>query len=134
MDLRPFASAPFVIGVLMTMLGLIFVCAMNVTIPLFLQGAHGMTPLGASLTLAPGILLTVVMGPIAGRLFDRHGGRWSTPLGFLIMAIFVTLVGVAAGYSSILLFGVLYIPAVLSTALEIGRASCRAMRSVWLYT
>lgn len=129
-DLRPFASAPFVIGVLMTMLGLIFVFAMNVTIPLFLQGAHGMTPLGASLTLAPGILLTVVMGPIAGRLFDRHGDRWSTPLGFLIMAIFVTLVGVAAGYSSILLFGVLYIPAVLSTAFVVGPSQTFALSSL----
>lgn len=129
-DLRPFSSAPFVIGVLMTILGLAFVFAMNVTIPLFLQGAIGMTPLGASLTLAPGILLTVVMGPVAGRLFDRHGGRWSIPLSFLAMAIFVTLVGLAAGYSPILLFGVLYIPAVLSTAFVIGPAQTFALSSL----
>lgn len=127
LDLRPFSSAPFVFGVLMTMLGLLFVFAMNVVIPLFLQSAHGMAPLGASLTLAPGILLTVVMGPIAGRLFDRHGGRWSLPLGFLVMAVFVTLVGVAAGYSSILLFGLLYIPAVLATAFVVGPAQTFAL-------
>src|SRR5690606_19447389 len=96
LNLRPFSSARFVLGVLMTMLGLVFVFAMNVVIPLFLQGALDMPPLGASLTLAPGILLTVVMGPIAGRLFDKHGGRWSIPLGFLVMAVLVTLVGVAA--------------------------------------
>ncbi|AGF73431.1 MFS transporter [Corynebacterium halotolerans] len=126
-DLRPFSSAPFVFGVLMTMLGLLFVFAMNVTIPLFLQAAHGMAPLGASLALAPGILLTVVMGPVAGRLFDRHGGRWSIPLGFLIMAVFVTLVGVAAGYSSILLFALLYIPAVLATAFVIGPSQTFAL-------
>lgn len=129
-NLRPFASAPFVFGVLMTMLGLVFVFAMNVVIPLFLQGAHGIAPLGASLALAPGILLTVVMGPVAGRLFDRHGGRWSIPLGFLIMAIFVTLVGVAAGYTSIVLFAVLYIPAVLSTAFVIGPSQTFALGSL----
>ena len=129
-DLRPFASTPFVLGVLMTMLGLAFVFAMNVTIPLFLQSAHDMPPLGASLTLAPGILLTVVMGPIAGRLFDRHGGRWSIPLGFLVMAVFVTLVGVAAGYSSILLFGALYVPAVLATAFVIGPSQTFALSSL----
>ncbi len=126
LDLRPFSSAPFVFGVLMTMLGLVFVFAMNVIIPLFLQGAREMAPLGASLTLAPGILLTVVLGPVAGRLFDRHGGRWSIPLGFLIMAVFVTLVAVAAGQSSILL-GLLYIPAVLATALVIGPAQTFAL-------
>ena len=130
LNLRPFASAPFVFGVLMTMLGLMFVFAMNVVIPLFLQAAHGIPPLGASLALAPGILLTVVMGPIAGKLFDRHGGRWSMPLGFLVMAIFVTLVGVAAGYDSIVLFAVLYIPAVLATAFAIGPAQTFALGSL----
>jgi DHA2 family lincomycin resistance protein-like MFS transporter len=100
---------------------------MNVVIPLFLQGAHGISPLGASLTLAPGILLTVVMGPVAGRLFDRHGGRWSIPLGFLVMAVFVTLVGIAAGYTSILLFAVLYVPAVLATAFVIGPSQTFAL-------
>ena len=128
-DLRPFSSAPFVLGVLMTMLGLMFVFAMNVVIPLFLQGALEMPPLSASLTLAPGILLTVLMGPVAGRLFDRHGGRWSIPLGFLVMAVFVTLVGVAAGHS-IWIFGALYIPAVLATAFVIGPAQTFALSSL----
>jgi len=126
-DMRPFSSRPFVLGVLMTMLGLLFVFAMNVVIPLFLQAARDIDPLGASLTLAPGILLTVVLGPVAGRLFDRHGGRWSIPLGFLTMAVFVTLVGAAAGYSSILMFGVLYVPAVLATAFVIGPAQTFAL-------
>jgi DHA2 family lincomycin resistance protein-like MFS transporter len=100
---------------------------MNVVIPLFLQSARGLEPLAASLTLAPGILLTVVLGPIAGRLFDRHGGRWSIPLGFLTMAVFVTFVGVAAGFDSILLFGALYVPAVLATAFIIGPAQTFAL-------
>lgn len=127
LDLRPFSNAPFVLGVLMTMVGLVFVFAMNVTIPLFLQGALDMPPLVASLALAPGILLTVGMGPVAGRLFDRHGGRWSIPLGFLVMAVFVTLVGVAAGYSSVWMLGILYVPAVLATALVIGPAQTFAL-------
>ena len=129
-DMRPFSNAPFVFGVLMTMLGLVFVFAMNVVIPLFLQGALDMPPLGASLTLAPGILLTVGMGPIAGRLFDRHGGRWSIPLGFLVMAVFVTLVGVAAGHSSVWLFGLLYVPAVLATAFVVGPSQTFALSNL----
>ena len=129
-DMRPFSNRAFVLGVSMTMLGLVFVFAMNVIIPLFLQSAHEISPLGASLTLAPGILLTVVAGPVAGRLFDRHGGRWSIPLGFLVMAVFVTGVGVAAGYTSILLFGLLHIPAVLATALVIGPSQTFALSNL----
>ena len=130
LDLRPFRNRSFVLGALMTMLGLVFVFAMNVTIPLFLQSGHEMAPMGASLVLAPGILLTVVMGPIAGQLFDRHGGRWSIPLGYLIMAVFVTLVGWIAGTDMIWLFGVLYIPAVLATSFVIGPSQTFALSSL----
>ncbi len=122
LNLQPFRSAPFVLGVCMLTLGLLFVFAMNVVIPIFLQTVRGQSPLGASLLLAPGILLTVVLGPVAGRLFDRHGGRVMIPAGFAIMALFALLVGAAAGHESVLLFGALYIPAVLATALVIGPA------------
>lgn len=122
LDLRPFRSAPFVLGVAMTMLGLLFVFAMNVVIPLFLQSAKGQSPLGASLLLAPGILATVVLGPVAGKLFDRHGARVMIPAGFATMAAFALLVAGAAGHESPLLLGALYIPAVLATAFVIGPA------------
>ncbi|MFC7766568.1 MFS transporter [Leucobacter soli] len=95
-DLRPFSSQAFVVGVVMTMLGLVFVFAMNVVIPIFLQTSKELTPLGASLALAPGILLTVAMGPIAGRLFDRSGGGAMIPVGYIVMAAFSLLVGWAA--------------------------------------
>lgn len=129
-DLRPFKSAAFNRGVAMTMLGLLFVFAMNVIIPLFLQAARGTAPLAASLTLAPGILLTVVLGPIAGRWFDRFGGRVSIPLGFIVMAVFVGLVGLAAGQTSLVIFGALYIPAVLATAFVIGPSQTFALSSL----
>lgn len=130
LDLRPFRSRAFVLGVSMTMLGLFFVFAMNVVIPIFLQSAKGQDPLGASLVLAPGILLTVVLGPIVGRLFDRHGGCLMIPAGFAIMAVFASLVGVASGHDSVLLLAALYVPAVLATALVIGPSQTFALSSL----
>lgn len=127
LDLRPFTSTPFVIGVVMTMLGLLFIFAMNVVIPLYLQAALGVTPLVASLTLAPGILLSVVMGPIAGRLFDQHGGRISIPVGFLVTAVFMVLVAAVAGSSSMLVFGLLFVPATLAASFVIGPSQTFAL-------
>jgi MFS transporter, DHA2 family, lincomycin resistance protein len=130
LNLQPFRSKPFVLGVSMTMLGLLFVFAMNVVIPIFLQSVRGQTPLGASLILAPGILMTVILGPIAGRLFDRHGGRVMIPAGFAVMAAFALLVGISAGHESVLLLGALYVPAVLATSLVIGPSQTFALSSL----
>lgn len=129
-DLRPLGEKPFVLGLLMTMLGLLFVFAMNVVIPLFLQAARGASPMTASLALAPGILLTVVMGPIAGRRFDLRGGKATIPLGFSVMAVFVAFVGLSAGSAPIAIFALLYIPAVLATAFVIGPAQTFALTSL----
>lgn len=126
-DLRPFHNSGFVLGVVMTMLGLMFVFAMNVVIPVFLQTAKDSTALEASLTLAPGILLSVAMGPVAGRLFDRHGGGVMIPAGYVVVAVFVLLVAAVAGTPSVVLFGALYIPAVLATAFIIGPAQTFAL-------
>lgn len=126
-DLRPFGSRPYVLGLVMTMLGLLFVFAMNEVIPIFLQSAKELTPLGASLVLAPGILLTVALGPIAGRIFDRRGGKVMIPVGYLVMAVFSLFVAWAAAGSSVLLIALLYVPAVLSTAFVIGPAQTFAL-------
>lgn len=126
-DLAPFASKTYVLGVVMTMLGLLFVFAMNVVIPIFLQAAKDITPLGAALTLAPGILLTVAMGPIAGRMYDRRGGRVMIATGYLVMAVFSLLVAWVAAGPSALWIGVLYVPAVLGTAFVIGPAQTFAL-------
>ena len=126
-DLRPFGSRPYVLGLVMTMLGLLFVFAMNVVIPIYLQSAKELTPLGASLVLAPGILLTVALGPVAGRIFDRRGGKVMIPVGYLVMAVFSLLVAWAAAGSSVLLIALLYVPAVLSTAFVIGPAQTFAL-------
>src|SRR5699024_2355349 len=58
--------------------------------------------------------------------FDRFGGRFSIPLGFAVMAIFVGLVGLA-GQTSLVLFGALYVPAVLATAFVIGPSQTFAL-------
>src|SRR5699024_7758105 len=55
------------------------------------------------------------------------GGRWSIQLGFAIMAVFVGLVGVAAGQTSLVIFGALYVPAVLATAFVIGPSQTFAL-------
>lgn len=55
-------------------------------IPSFLLLIIGFDPLIAGLALIPSTIPVIVFGPLAGRLFDRVGGRIPLAVGFLTLA------------------------------------------------
>jgi DHA2 family lincomycin resistance protein-like MFS transporter len=119
-DLRPLSVKPFAVGVLLNMISLIVIFAMNIVMPIFMQSALEASSFRASLTLFPAILLSCVISPIAGRLYDRHGARIILPLGFALIGIFTFALSICTGEKSFLLMAVLYIPVICGSALIIG--------------
>jgi EmrB/QacA subfamily drug resistance transporter len=59
---------------------------------IFLQGALGMTPLEAGLTMMPMSLTLMVVAPISGRLSDRIGARWILTTGLTLMTLGIVLI------------------------------------------
>ena len=57
----------------------------------------GVGPVTAGLALIPGTLPIILAGPLAGRLFDRVGGRWPLAIGFLVLALSGLALAVARG-------------------------------------
>ncbi|HEV7465362.1 MAG TPA: DHA2 family efflux MFS transporter permease subunit, partial [Candidatus Dormibacteraeota bacterium] len=55
-------------------------------VPLFLQQGQGLGALQAGLTLLVPALITGMMMPISGQLYDRIGPRWPATIGLLLMA------------------------------------------------
>src|ERR671911_806153 len=53
----------------------------------FLQGALGMTPLEAGLTMMPMSLMLMVVAPVSGRLSDRVGARWILIAGLTFVTV-----------------------------------------------
>jgi EmrB/QacA subfamily drug resistance transporter len=76
-----FTNSTMLIGILMAGLfaGFFYV-------PLFLQEGQGTTAFTTGLILLPSALVTAVMMPISGRLYDRIGARWPAATGLLITA------------------------------------------------
>lgn len=66
-------------------------------IPSFLLLIIGFDPLVAGLALIPSTVPVIVFGPLAGRLFDRVGGRIPLVAGFLILALAGVALAIAAG-------------------------------------
>ena len=58
----------------------------------FLQGALGMTPLEAGLTMMPMSLMLMFVAPASGRLSDRIGARWILTTGLTLMTLGIILI------------------------------------------
>jgi DHA2 family lincomycin resistance protein-like MFS transporter len=122
-DMRPFGNVGFDLGVALIVIALMIVFAMNILLPLLMQGALGFTAMQAALTLLPACILSCVMAPVAGRVYDRVGMRAIVPCGMALVAVFTLLlsrmVSVNIGPGLIV---ALYAPVVVGTAVVMGPA------------
>jgi EmrB/QacA subfamily drug resistance transporter len=93
-DPRFFGSAPFSGASLIAILAFVSLGGFLFLNTLYLQEARGLSPLRAGLYTLPMAAMTVVAGPLAGRLVGRFGARWALVLG-----------GAAIGVSALMLTG-----------------------------
>ncbi len=75
LDLRTFASRTFTVSVVMLSIGMLSLFGMVILLPIYLQNALGLPTTTIGLMLLPGPLLSGLLGPIVGRLYDRVGPR-----------------------------------------------------------
>ncbi|KAA1042378.1 DHA2 family efflux MFS transporter permease subunit [Macrococcus equipercicus] len=74
-------SFPLLINIIVTM----SLFGGMILLPIYLQSIRGFSPLDSGLLLLPGSLLMGIMGPIAGRLFDKYGIKPLAIFGLAIM-------------------------------------------------
>ena len=85
-------------------------------LPFYLLLAVGVGPIVAGLALIPGTIPIILVGPLAGRLFDRIGGRWPLTIGFVVLALSGIALGIGAGADNI----VSLIPGLLLQGVGLG--------------
>lgn len=126
-DLRPLGVPSFAMGVIANMLSLLTIFAMNILVPVFLQSVLGADSLAASLALFPAIMMSCIVSPIAGRIYDKTGPRVLLPLGFVLIASFTIAVSAVMATGSIVAIAILYIPVICGSALVIGPVQSLAL-------
>lgn len=119
-SLKPLESKPFSAGTVINMITLVVIFAMNIVIPVFVQSALGLPAFSAAIALFPAILLSCVIAPIAGKIYDRHGAGVLLPLGFALICGFSAALAFTCTSGSLLLMALLYIPVICGSALIIG--------------
>ncbi len=127
LDLRPFQDKGFVCGVLVVFIAFMAVFAMNILLPLFMQNNLGFSALDAALTLLVPCMSCVVFAPVAGKLFDHYGFKYSLPAALLVMAVFLFIMSRLGGTATALLLAAVYLPILAGCNFSIGPSQSFAL-------
>ncbi len=84
--------------------------------PFFLLLVVGISPAAAGVALIPATVPIILAGPLAGKSFDRFGGRWPLVVGFLVLAASGVVLAVSVSQES----AVALIPGLLLQGLGLG--------------
>lgn len=87
LNLQPFTNRTFTLSVTMIMIAMGTLLGTVVILPIFLQNGSGLSTMTIGMMLLPGGLIQVAVGPIFGRVFDRHGPRPVLIPGALMLAL-----------------------------------------------
>jgi MFS family permease len=86
-EFRLFRSGNFLASVISQVLAGMIELGLGFLLPYYLLLVVGVGPIAAGVALIPGTLPIILAGPLAGRLFDRVGGRWPLTIGFAVLAL-----------------------------------------------
>ncbi|EKN70854.1 multidrug resistance protein [Neobacillus bataviensis LMG 21833] len=85
LEFRVFTYSIFPFAIIIGMIGFMGLIGAETIIPLFMQRMRGFSAFEAGLALLPGALISGVMSPIVGRIFDKIGARGLVMIGLTIM-------------------------------------------------
>jgi EmrB/QacA subfamily drug resistance transporter len=87
LEFRVFKNSIFPLTVIVGMITFMGLIGSETIIPLFMQNMREFTAFEAGLALLPGALITGLMSPITGRIFDKVGARWLALIGLSIITV-----------------------------------------------
>jgi DHA2 family multidrug resistance protein len=86
LDLKLLRNGSFLVSLVIISISSIVLFVPLFLIPMFLQNISGLSPVDTGLLLLPQALVTGLMMPVAGFLFDRIGARWLAVIGLCLTA------------------------------------------------
>ncbi len=87
LEFRVFTYSIFPLTVTLGMIAFMGLIAVETLVPLYMQDSREFSAVQSGLVILPGALITGIMSPITGRIFDKVGARWLAIIGFSLMTI-----------------------------------------------
>lgn len=101
LNLRVFKTRRFTVGTLIVMLDFGVILASMYLLPMFLQRVMGLPVAMCGLAMLPGGVVNALVSAVAGRMYDTHGAKWLSRIGFIIAIVGVILLLTANAHSSL---------------------------------
>lgn len=101
LNLRAFRYPMFSLGVVLLFVSMMMIFANTVIVPIYLQGALGLSAFMSGLILLPGGALNGLLSPVSGRFFDKFGPKALVPFGLMLSALSIALLSRLSADSSI---------------------------------
>lgn len=87
LQVRVLQNRTFLVGTIICMVMQGALLSTSILVPIYVQNLLGYSATVSGLIILPGALLMGAMGPIAGRLFDRHGPRGLAITGIICLTL-----------------------------------------------
>ncbi|MDP4090057.1 MAG: MFS transporter, partial [Bacillota bacterium] len=87
LELRVMKNFPFTLSLLITIVTTIAMFGAIFLMPIYMQNLRGYTAMQSGMMMLPQAIVTGIMMPISGKLFDRYGAKWLTITGLVIVSI-----------------------------------------------
>lgn len=85
LEFRVFTYSIFPLAVVAGMIVFLGLIGVETLIPLYMQNMREFSAFESGLALLPGALISGLMAPITGRIFDKYGARWLAVIGLSII-------------------------------------------------
>ncbi len=117
LDVGVLESRKFLVATLIGMVVQASLLAAGILMPIYIQTLRGFSATVSGLVLLPGAVVMGAMGPVAGRLFDRHGPRRLVIAGMAGLSLSTAAFALLSVKSSLLYITALYLVRMFSLAL-----------------
>lgn len=87
LNVRVFTYKSFTMNMILVCIVFISFIGSQTVLSFYLQDLHGYSPLKSGLALMPGGIITGILSPVTGRIFDKYGGKLLSITGVSIVVI-----------------------------------------------
>lgn len=87
LELRIFKTFTFTLSIVLSSITTIAMFGVVFLMPLYMQNLRGYSPMQTGIMMLPSALVTGMMMPISGKIYDKYGAKWVTLVGIIVLVI-----------------------------------------------